>query len=1052
MDKSTHWLIKELPNDFVKKVDGIIGKKKFERKLFARSSLSDEEYKLLNKALEVYELVLIDLWNNKEKKDEFSAFSKKCFDILQVFPIPSDDILKIKHVLKLVVYSYMSEKWEDGRRFLIEENDVWEIGVDKEDSWDELLFKKIYLAILYLVRKNSWEDLRNAVELINDLRKEQKKYEESYLNSIDPEFKKGAALEIASFYHLARSVEILGKFMLEGEPASDKVISELEYHLDKGIKLCDVSSNFEFSLLLRLLLSMFKKMVFNSIWRVAERINSRITNFVKTLTKASKPVYELLYPQRAAILEMGLLDPASRGIVVNLPTSSGKTLIAEFKILQALNQFEDGWIAYTVPTRALVNQITNRLRKDLGSESMKLSVEKMSGALEIDFFEEKLIEEKSFDILVTTYEKLNLLIRQGIEEKLGRKLVLLIVDEAHNIESPDRGLNLEMLISIVKNDCKYANLLLLTPFIPNPKEVSRWINPDNPKSIEIQLHWWKPNDQVIGIYYADGERRKWSTFFKSLIATPHHTISFPNKIKIGEYKDIFNVPRSKLNNKSLLTSIVAKQMEDIGPLLVIAKTIDDTWKIAEHLYKYFDDINDEDVLLIKKFVMTELGENFPLAKYLSKGIGVHHAGLPDEIRYLMEWLTEENKLRVLVATTTIAQGINFPVSGILMASYAYPFEKEMPVRDFWNIVGRAGRIDQKSLGIVGIAVKDEKDKHKIANYVKKQTGELVSILVKMVDELEKLGRELGMELIMNYPEWSSFLQYIAHLYRQYKDISKFSAELEMALNRTYGYMILDRRKKEILKEAVRQYIKKLSGKEYLLNLADQTGFSPDSIERTIRGIRELKLAHSDWYSSKLFNQETGTLKKLIGVMLSIPEVKKSLEVTIPGESITYSKLSHLIIGWVSGKEFAEIAREIWGKDDQEAISNCVKAIYQKVINGATWGLAAFLNMLPRCGIDYSKVSEDKIRELKNIPAMIYYGVNTGEGIVMRINNVPRSIANKLGKIYRKEAKDTGSLSPKSVYEWLKKTSMSVWDKAVPSNKKISGDDYKKIWKKLSGGE
>ena len=181
-------------------------------------------------------------------------------------------------------------------------------------------------------------------------------------------------------------------------------------------------------------------------------------------------------------------------------------------------------------------------------------------------------------------------------------------------------------------------------------------------------------------------------------------------------------------------------------------------------------------------------------------------------------------------------------------------------------------------------------------------------------------------------------------------------------------------------------------------------------------------------------------------MLSVPEVKKSLEVSIPGETITYSKLSHLIIDWVSGKEFTEIAREIWGSDDPTAISNCVKAIYQKVVNGATWGLAAFLNM-PTSGIDFSQLTEDEKRRLKNIPAMVYYGVNTEEGIVMRINNVPRSIANKLGEIYKTE---TGEISPKSAYEWLKTKPSSVWNESVPPNKNISGNDYKRIWEKLSG--
>jgi len=273
MSEFAHWLINELPDDFLKKVEEIIAEKKFGRKLFTRSSLSDEEYELLERALEAYELILIDLWDNEEKKIEFSTFNKKCFDILQVFPIPSDDVSKIKHVLKLVIYSYLGEKWEDGRRFLVEEENVWKVRIDEGNSWDEILFKRIYLAILYLVRKSSWEDLRNAIELINKLREEQKKYEKDYLSSIEPEFKRGAALEIASFYHLARSVEILGEFMLKGEPISDRVISELEYHLDKGIKFCDLSNSFEFSFLLRLLLAMFKKMVFNSIYGELRRKN-----------------------------------------------------------------------------------------------------------------------------------------------------------------------------------------------------------------------------------------------------------------------------------------------------------------------------------------------------------------------------------------------------------------------------------------------------------------------------------------------------------------------------------------------------------------------------------------------------------------------------------------------------------------------------------------------------------------------------------------------------------------------------------------------------------
>ena len=147
------------------------------------------------------------------------------------------------------------------------------------------------------------------------------------------------------------------------------------------------------NLILRFVQPTLVKMIDNSIWRIGQSINSRVTKFLEVITKADKPVIELLYPQRRALLEKGLLDVAQKAVVVNMPTSSGKTLLAEFRILLALNQFSDdkGWVAYVAPTKALVNQITTRLRKDFSPSPLNLRVESLSGALEFDAFENELL-------------------------------------------------------------------------------------------------------------------------------------------------------------------------------------------------------------------------------------------------------------------------------------------------------------------------------------------------------------------------------------------------------------------------------------------------------------------------------------------------------------------------------------------------------------------------------------------------------------------------------------------------------------------------------------
>jgi len=143
-------------------------------------------------------------------------------------------------------------------------------------------------------------------------------------------------------------------------------------------------------------------------------------------------------------------DQAAAAVVIDMPTSGGKTLLAQFKMLQALNQFEadSGWVAYVAPTRALTAQITRRLRRDFSP--LGINVEQLTGAVEIDSFEEDLLTgetgQKKFDVLVATPEKLQLVIRN---KKVSRPLALAVMDEAHNIGDDSRGLRIELLLATI---------------------------------------------------------------------------------------------------------------------------------------------------------------------------------------------------------------------------------------------------------------------------------------------------------------------------------------------------------------------------------------------------------------------------------------------------------------------------------------------------------------------------------------------------------------------------------------------------------------------------
>ena len=496
--------------------------------------------------------------------------------------------------------------------------------------------------------------------------------------------------------------------MLQGEPASIGAL--LDKHFEAGVGAAAASGDTQIEVLLRWLHAASRQMVAGSIWWVARAVNSRVARFVQEVTK-QQAMFELLPPQRTALQEQGLLDQAATAVVVDIPTSGGKTLLAQFRMLQALNQFdaEKGWVAYVAPTRALTAQITRRLRRDF--EPIGVRVEQLTGAVEIDTFEDDLLtqtgDSSPFAVLVSTPEKLQLVIRN---KKVPRPLALVVMDEAHNIEDETRGLRIELLLATIKRECTSAHFLLLMPYVEKAETLARWLAQDvnAGRAISVGTTPWKPNERIVGMYWAEADttvRGGWRLIYQTLITTPR-TIHLEGTHNVGAPKPL-KVARSQLN-RSLETAAMAQVMSQRGTSIAVAHNINSVWTMARHIRDTFTPFvpMPEEIRLVQNFLRTEISPGFELVDMLARGVGVHHTGLSDEVRALIEWLAEEGKLRVLCATTTIAQGINFPVSSVFLASRFFQGElpKEMAPRDFWNLAGRAGRMQHDSVGVVGLAV------------------------------------------------------------------------------------------------------------------------------------------------------------------------------------------------------------------------------------------------------------------------------------------------------------------------------------------------------------
>jgi len=458
-------------------------------------------------------------------------------------------------------------------------------------------------------------------------------------------------------------------------------------------------------------------------------------------------------------------------------------------------------------------------------------------------------EERQFRILVTTPEKLDLLVRGGWEEKIGRPMTLVVVDEAHGLASQARGLKLELLLATINRECRYAQFLLLTPFIPNAQDIARWLSPDSNKSIELGIEW-SPNDRVVAIArpVQSGKRGGFGIRLETQHTT-RNTLSIPETLELGDERPLGLSWSNVSGSPGKLAAATAQVLQRRGTVIVLVDKPRNSWGVANAFQVDENRVTDADPDLthIRHFLADEMGQDFPLISLLEFGIGVHHAGLSEDTRTLVEWLTEQGKLRVLVATTTIAQGVNFPVSGLVFASHQYPYGEDMPPEDFWNIAGRAGRVDQEDIGIVVLAGNNDAKTEQLKAFIGRSVGALNSTLIEMVQQVAESGSLLQLEALAWQPGWSSFLQYLAHTYRQIGNHERFAAEVEQVLRGTLGFQALRKSHKDWANNLVRgvyNYAERIKGKP--LNLVDATGFSWESVANTLVRLNQERVTSEIW--------------------------------------------------------------------------------------------------------------------------------------------------------------------------------------------------------------
>ncbi|CAN2039841.1 DEAD/DEAH box helicase [Candidatus Magnetomoraceae bacterium gMMP-15] len=898
----------------------------------------------------------------------------------------------------------------------------------QSDIWKERILNKILNAFIFLSRKkNGFKDISKALILIEELKQEQSAFEKEYLEKYEFREEINQAYFLLGLYHLSKIVVETATYLKIGYNYKKRIDAEIRQHADVSKKF--LHSEPRLQSIVSIIEVSLKIICKNSIWAKTS-FNDKIKQLCKV--KAKLGMIDLLPSQRDA-LDKNLLDIVSNVTVLQLPTSAGKSLLAEFNILVTKALRPDAKIIYIVPSRALVNQVYYDLKSDL--ESVDLTIEKTTSAIEIDPNENSFLNSEEIDVLISTPEKLDLLIRR--QHPSVDEVSLFVVDEAHTIQNNERGAKLELLLTLLRRERPNAKFMLLSPFIKNAgNTLSKWLGGGNSISID-----WKPAEKVlIGIDYH--KTKKIDEIKYEILNSPYseysvsQTGSFPNPVTL----------KSAGKKKQILEFSIKHFVKKDKTQLILCHGKKTANNHAEFIYEHIPDKEvSEDVNLVKKFIDDEIGRETTLTKVLKRGICTHHAGLSDETKLLIEHLIRKKYISYVCSTTTVAEGVNFPISSIFFDDYRKgPYDKLSP-NDFWNIVGRAGRTLIDNYGKIILPFNSKTNKETAKNLIKESANELVSVLSELFIDADKIinlaeNNQINALLKDYYKSLSPLIQYFVHLI-SVGGHEAYASEIEDLFKDSFEYYLLDSYddKETFIRvcKAIYLYLQKKYGSNTgILSFADKTGFCIPSVLRvmTEKSLNTNIADLDSWQPKNLFNSNNpDNLTDKIKVIATLRETKigtKSDKAPFNPEII-----AKILIAWVKGEKLDTMSKihPYYASefDDNERINEFVQKM-NDIRFKSSWGLSALEGIV--------KGNERDIKDTY-VPSFAYYGVDNEKSLALRMVGVPRELSGSLSQIIEK---NVYSYSLNKIRKIISKLQNSDWDNLKPRKSSLTGEEWKRI--------
>ncbi len=419
--------------------------------------------------------------------------------------------------------------------------------------------------------------------------------------------------------------------------------------------------------------------------------NSNSISKLKIPTQAKKffqkawGITELYPPQKEA------LEPVLNGknTLISIPTASGKSLIAYIGIIQKLLIKNKGSkAAYIVPLKALAGEKFSEL-SEIGKH-LELKV-----GLSLGDREGENTNIENADIIVCTSEKFDSLMRN--KPQIMEGLSIIIADEVHLIHDYSRGPTMEINLTRFLYSENSIQIIALSATIGNSRTLAKWLRAEL-----IQSSWRPVTLEQSTLANIDLEPRKRISSSKEEVSNlpPPRTLKGPS-------------------SQPMIAALEDSLEEEIQSLIFVstrrsAQSL--ARKLSERIIKKFTKSNDKrlkEYNVLKKELQkisddSSVSDN--LQSVISGGVVFHHAGLSGNQRKFIEDAFKQKKIVCIVATPTLASGVNLPARRVIIRDlkrFENGMSRWLSVMEIQQMLGRAGRPRYDSIGDAWLHCKGE---------------------------------------------------------------------------------------------------------------------------------------------------------------------------------------------------------------------------------------------------------------------------------------------------------------------------------------------------------